>query len=301
MAAVTSAVVGAAVAVGSAVDARNARKDAAKGVEDANIESADQLARAGNLGRDDINEMTRLANYSAAAAGMQGIEPIKQDYENGRYIYDQYADRVLNDRGMSEGLQQAALKGQSVDASPADREAALREISKALEGKSPEEQAQIKEYLGALSQQHISQSNPKTNILSALGENITSEAMGGVNSKIYGGSSFLDKEINRQGGIVASGFEPTFREMLLSQTKNGVSAIDDVASIRDRTHTNLGSLALSRGANSASSLVGQGPALQQLSQGASEARALGGIASSNFNSNMVSALASQAGNYWGGK
>lgn len=307
------AAVAAVAGIASAVDGRNARKDAAKGVEDANIESATQLAQAGLDGRNDINRLTDAAGWAVAASELKGKEAIQRDYNTGQNAFDQYRDRVLSDNDISSGLRinplneiTRTLEGKSPEEQAqikaylsADKQSKLAEISRALEGKSPEEQAEIKAYLSAVNEQNMSQK--ATDSRSALNENLSSSALGGVNNKIYDTGGAVGSELARQGGIIASGFEPTYRDMLLSQSQHGVSAIDDYAGLGSRGASNMANLELSRGVNSASSLIGQGPALQQLSQGASEARALGGVANRNFNSNMVSSLASQAGNYWGGK
>lgn len=78
MAAVTAAVVGATVAVGSAVNQRNQAKKAARGQAQAAIESAELLEKAGRLGEADILRQNAKAAITAAEAVEAGVSPIEQ-------------------------------------------------------------------------------------------------------------------------------------------------------------------------------------------------------------------------------
>ena len=226
-----AAVVGTVAGIAGAKKSRDAAKDAADDVEDANRLSATQLAAAGKAGRNDIRAGARDAEHAIKQASIGAGDRIYYDAENGKRDYDMYQSAVLNDSGLP----------------------------------------------------------------TALGDAIANAGTGAVNSNVYDINPALREEINRQGKIAASSYEPTYRNTLLSRANTGVSAVNDFTGIKSREQKNLAKIAAGEGAQTASALIGQTSLLQQLGQGATEARALGNVASNNFKVDTVNNLASLAG------
>lgn len=231
------AVAGVAVAAGTAIDSRNARQGAADDVEDANIQSANQLAAAGAAGERDIASGARSARQDIVRGGFAAagrIDPYRRD---GEQAYDQYKDAVLKDSG------------------PGD----------------------------------------------TFTDHFKMAADGAVDRNIYDVNPVISSEILRQGGINASGFNDTYRDMLLSRANQGVAAINDFSGIASRINSNLARVSASEGGQIASSLIGQGPQLQEFANNGMEARMLGGIADSNFRSSLINTAAGAAGDYYGSR
>lgn len=138
-------------------------------------------------------------------------------------------------------------------------------------------------------------------INSPLSRIIGDASMAGVNRNIYGNGAVNEQEIQRQAGITASGFNPTYRDMLASASDLGAASLDDLAGLRQRQHQNHARVSAGSAAQQASALIGQGPALQQLGESASQARAMGDVASRNFRSSLIDTAAGAAGDYFGGR
>ena len=102
MSGVVAGVVGAVVAVGSAVDSRNQRKKAAKGQERARIESAEQLAAASAGAEQDIARGAdrALGELEGANAGA-GLQPFA---DVGSTAFNQFQDQALTGQG-NEGFE----------------------------------------------------------------------------------------------------------------------------------------------------------------------------------------------------
>tara|TARA_R110002153_G_scaffold191269_1_gene344222 strand:+ start:1335 stop:2045 length:711 start_codon:yes stop_codon:yes gene_type:complete len=133
----------------------------------------------------------------------------------------------------------------------------------------------------------------------ALANSVRSASINGVNKNIYDTSRVVDREIKRQGGITASGIMPEYQSMILDQAKKGYQANSDRSRIENTRYGTLARIAAGEGAQIASALVGQGPALQQLGQGAEEARLMSDVASRNFTSGLAQTAATQIGKRFG--
>lgn len=115
MAVTTAAVIGTVGAIGSAVDQRNARRDAARDQSRANIESADILAEAGREAEADLLR-SQAAALDEVAAGVTGAEERIQPFvQPGQEAFRQAQESILSgaDVGgpLAESIRQASLGG----------------------------------------------------------------------------------------------------------------------------------------------------------------------------------------------
>ncbi len=231
--AVAAGIVAAVVAIGVAVKNGQARKEAAKDLQNANIKSANILASAGR----DAEAGLLLAQNEAITALNLGAEEAE-----GRI--SPFAT------GGAEAFQQA----QSQIISGAD-------------------------------------------VSGPLADSIRSASLSGASPAFFDTSGPVANEIQRQADLSVSGVTPEFNRALLQQGRLGVSATGDVAGIRSRALSRAGTLAGAGGAQRATVLVGQTPALAELATGAQEARLLGDIQSRQFNTQAAEELAKLAGGF----
>ena len=104
MAAITSAVVGTAVAVKGQRDAKKAQQSAARGVRDAAIESANLLAEAGRAGEADIIRQNALARNTSEMAAIESAEQLQP-----------FADTSAFQRATDEFMGNLAVSGPIAD------------------------------------------------------------------------------------------------------------------------------------------------------------------------------------------
>ncbi len=102
-------------------------------------------------------------------------------------------------------------------------------------------------------------------------------------------------EIERQGNLAVGAATPAFRSALTEAAQEGLAAAADVAGIRSRGFRRLGDIAGGQAAQRANVLIGQTPALQDLSASASEARVLGDVAGQQFRTQTAEQLAGLGG------
>jgi hypothetical protein len=115
MAAVTSSVVSAAVAVKGHMDAKDAQKDAAKQQERAAIQSAKQLAEATAAGEKDVLAAQQEAAQRSAMGATEAQQRLQQYVDPGREAFTQGQDLILSGQSiggpLGESLRNAALGG----------------------------------------------------------------------------------------------------------------------------------------------------------------------------------------------
>lgn len=108
-------------------------------------------------------------------------------------------------------------------------------------------------------------------------------------------SPVIEGVIEQQGELAVSGVQPAFRGNLLTAAQQGISAVGDVAGIRQRGLESLADIAGATGAQRASVLIGQTPELAQLSAGAGEARLLSDVVGQRERTDIAETLAGLAG------
>ena len=135
-------------------------------------------------------------------------------------------------------------------------------------------------------------------ITGPLADAIRSAAMAGVDNptlrQITEGDP-VQRELARQAGLSVSAATPDVTQALLTQGTQGIGAVGDIASIRQRGLESLADIAGGTGAGRASVLVGQTPGLQQLAASGQEARLLSDVAGQNFQTQVGESLAKLAG------
>jgi len=113
--------------------------------------------------------------------------------------------------------------------------------------------------------------------------------------ELFNISGPVGAEVQRQGDLTVSGVTPGITQNLLTAGQQGLAAVGGVAGIRQRGFENLADIASSSGAQRASVLVGQTPALQQFSSGAAQSRLLGDVAGQQANTATANTLAGLGG------
>lgn len=127
-----------------------------------------------------------------------------------------------------------------------------------------------------------------------IADSIRSASLAGINRRAFD-TQGIQPELQRQAGLSVSGVTPSFNNALLAAGQQGISAAGDIGGIRSRGLESLADIAGAAGTQRASLLVGASPALQTLSQGATEARLLGDIAGQRARTSQVESLAKLAG------
>ena len=105
----------------------------------------------------------------------------------------------------------------------------------------------------------------------------------------------VQNEILRQAGLSVSGMTPAATQALMSQGAQGISALGDIISARQRGLEGLADLAMGSGASRATALIGQTPVLQELAAGGQEARLLGDVAGQQARTAGIETLSRLAG------
>ena len=113
--ATAAAVVGAVVAVGGAARNRNAQKDAANDLKNANIEGANQLAEAGRLAEADIllaqNRALDSLDVGASEASARILPFVQPGEEAFRMAQDQILSGGDNRGALAKSISSAAIQG----------------------------------------------------------------------------------------------------------------------------------------------------------------------------------------------
>jgi len=109
------AIAGTVISAASAIDSRNARKDAAKEITQANVENANLLASQGKLAEADILLAQNKALESVALGTEEAVGRISPFVEPGQEAFRQAQEQILSgaDVGgpLAESISQASISG----------------------------------------------------------------------------------------------------------------------------------------------------------------------------------------------
>ncbi len=191
----------------------------------------------------------------------------------------------------AEQLREATRAGE-IDILEAQRQAAQRVALGSVEA-----QARIQPFAapGALAfQRGKQQVLAGGRIGGGIGEAVRRASLSGIDPRVFE-TAGLGGELARQARISESGITPAFNQELLAAGRGGIAAAGDIGGIRGRGFERLADIVGATGAQRASLLVGSGPQLQQLSQGANEARLLSDVASQRARTSQIQTLAGLAG------
>lgn len=128
-----------------------------------------------------------------------------------------------------------------------------------------------------------------------LADEIRAKALEAVQQRGVFNIGGIQPELERQADLAVSQLTPDIRGQLLTAATQGISAVGDVSQIRSRGQQTLADIVGGVASQRASLLVGQTPALVQLSQGAQESRLLGGVAGQQSRANIAGTLANLGG------
>lgn len=129
-----------------------------------------------------------------------------------------------------------------------------------------------------------------------LADEIRAGALGAVEQPgLFNISEGIRPELGRQADLAVSQLTPDIRNQLLTSATQGIGATGDVSLIRSRGQQALADIVGGTSGQRASLLIGQTPALVQLSQGAAEGRLLSDIAGQQSRANIAETLAGLGG------
>jgi hypothetical protein len=118
MAAVTSAVIGgvsAAVSIAGQIRQRERQKEAAAGQQQAQIQSAQQLAEAGALASEDIRAASEQAKERFGLGSQEAISRIRPFEAPGVQAFEQFRDLTLSGRDISGPIAESIRLGSAVE------------------------------------------------------------------------------------------------------------------------------------------------------------------------------------------
>jgi hypothetical protein len=120
-------------------------------------------------------------------------------------------------------------------------------------------------------------------------------AAGGVQIPGQAQSDVVQREMQRQAGLLGQGVAPQVQQSLLGLGRQGLAAAGDVAGITTRAGQRLGDIGAQATSQQATALIGQLPQISQQITSAGEAQLLGQLAGGQARTQTIEQLARLAG------